>query len=174
MGLTLGRHLRQADKFAKPLEDTGTATVVGGVASVVTYLAALVYLIVYVVQQETTAYPTQATVSLFPGRDEMVEDGEVVRLPPTNCIAESGCWILRMNTPPGVEGIEGGTPRQCRYYAQGEALLDADRIVYTTADTVDTFHAIWRDENFGLSYDVDKVSEYSRELPVTTKKAAVD
>ena len=151
MGLTLGRHLRHGDKFAKPLEDAGTATVVGGVATVVTYLATVVYLVVFIIEQRSSAYPTQTTVSLFPDR-ENAREGDVMKLPPTNCIAESGCWILRMNTPPGVGGIEeGGAGRQCRYYAQGEALLEDDRILWTTADAVDIFHAIWKDENFGLS-----------------------
>eukprot|EP01052_Picozoa_sp_SAG31_P046040 SAG31_NODE_8647_length_1414_cov_1.553612_1_plen_184_part_01 len=77
------------------------------------------------------------------------------------------------NTPPGVDGIPPGE-RQCRYYSKGEALLEADRVLWNTAEAVDGFHAIWRNENFGLSYDVDKVTAYNRELTVQTKSAAVD
>ena len=163
--------LRHNDKFRKPLEDTGTASVAGGIFTVLTYVSALLYVAVYVATKGTGSYPTSTAVSIF-GTVDDAREGDVFRLPPTNCIAEGGCWVLRYNTPPGVLG-DPGAQRQCRYYEQGEALLDDDRIVYSTPDAVDTMHVIWSDaQNFGLSYDVDKVAEVGRTLTVETNEAA--
>lgn len=168
MGAVLAT-LRRNDKFRKPLEDDGTASVAGGVLTVATYLIALVYLITYVVTQRDGAYPSSTAVEIFGTSDDAV-NGDIFRLPPTNCIASSGCWVLRFNAPPDV--LSGSSMRQCRYYQEGEALSDDDRVVFNTPDAVDTMHVIWEDQNFGLSYDVDKVVEVSRTLKVETNPAA--
>ena len=163
------------DKFAKPLEDEGTATAAGGVLTALTYVLALAYLIVFIARSKTGTYPTSTTIGLFPGAPENPAD-DVFMLPPTNCLATSGCWVLRANTSPDVvKAFAGGTSsRQCRYYAQGEALTDADRIVYNSPDAVDAMQVIWKDQNFGLSYDVAIVEEVGRTLTVSTKKAATE
>lgn len=170
MGAALAT-LKRNDKFRKPLEDDGTASAAGGILTVATYLTALVYLVLYVATQRNGAYPSSTAVAIFGTSDDAV-DGDIFHLPPTNCIASSGCWVLRFNTPPDALSSSTNSMRQCRYYAEGEALTEDDRIVYNTPDTVDTMHVIWEDQNFGLSYDVDKVVEISRTLTVETNKAA--
>jgi hypothetical protein len=168
MGAVLAT-LKRNDKFRKPLEDDGTASAAGGILTVATYVTAFVYLVLYVLTQRDGAYPSSTAVMIFGTSDDMV-GGDIFRLPPTNCIAASGCWVLRFNTPP--DATSSGSQRQCRYYTEGEALTEDDRIVYNTPDTVDTMHVIWEDVNFGLSYDVDKVVDISRTLTIESNKAA--
>ena len=59
------------------------------------------------------------------------------------------------------------TTRVCRYYEEGEELLDEDRIIYYDSDPISAMTALWvGGEDFVFSYRVQEVTKISRELEV--------
>uniref|UniRef100_A0A7S1XKP2 Uncharacterized protein n=1 Tax=Phaeomonas parva TaxID=124430 RepID=A0A7S1XKP2_9STRA len=163
--------LRGLDKFKKPYEDDSTATVCGGVLTIFVPIATLIFMALYFEQLRTAEYPSTLYTKVFPGSDGQ---REMNFLPTTKCTASSGCWVTGFQSEL-QGGSTNGQPaeRRCRYYQQGEELIDADRVIYYSSDPIDVLTVAWHsDSNFGLSYEVNNVVGYSAELDVQTTEAA--
>jgi hypothetical protein len=159
--------LKGQDKWAKPQMDEGSASIYGGVISVLTYLGALIFMVQYLSEAQDSELPGSSTIEVFPG-----SSGQTIKLPKMNCIAPSGCWYV----PQASEGYE----RKCYWIAQGEAIADLHSRFYYSSDPIDTFTVAWTYDadlgagvNFGVSYEVDEVVGRYDPLDVKTTKAAV-
>ena len=83
--------LKGQDKWAKPQMDEGSASIYGGVISVLTYLGALIFMVQYLSEAQESELPGSSTIEVFPG-----SSGQTIKLPKMNCIAPSGCWCVRL------------------------------------------------------------------------------
>lgn len=158
--------LKKIDSFAQaPVE----GSIFGGALSSMAYFFVVAYLVAYSILASENTYPTTTELSVFPN-----ESGEALMLPPMNCIATSGCYIKAQQ---GTSSISGNDKvNQCLYLPQGEALPNAFRYMYYDSDPVNYFTVLStdNDKSFALSYDVEKVTEYSAKLTTETLAAAVD
>jgi len=95
MGL-LAKLLKGQDKFAV---DTKSSSTVGGLVTIFTYVAALVYLVIYILGWQGKNFPSTTTVKVFPGQ----KSGEEMYFPPMKCMAETGCYYVPFNMQMGEE-----------------------------------------------------------------------
>ena len=159
--------------FIKKIDDFAAApvegSIFGGGLSLMAYVLVAAYLVAYSITASESTYPTTTEINVFPN-----EAAEAIMLPPMNCIATSGCYIKAQQ---GTSDISGSAiVNQCVYLAQGEALPDAYRYMYYDSDPVNYFTVLStdNDKSFALSYDVEKVTDYSSELATDTLSAAID
>jgi hypothetical protein len=154
--------LKDYDKFASPPESFTDASACSGVISLSTYVAAIAYLVYYVLAALNSTFPTSATTVVFPQKT----DSSIVNLPPMTCVAESGCWYRPWNIvadEPSSPPEEGGGP-SCFFLPQGEKIPEQHRRVVHDSDPIDSFTSLWKDVNFGWSYDVESVVKIGMSL----------
>ncbi len=156
---------KKLDQFSG--EEGGT--LVGGLIAVGCYTIVLITLIVYIATSMEAQYPTKTSVGIFPN-----DAASALLMPPMKCVASSGCWITAQKGLSVV--LDDAKLNSCLHLQQGEALPENYRRMYYSADPVEFFTVLSKeeDENFALSYDVTQVTGYSSTLATSTIKAATD
>eukprot|EP00519_Triparma_laevis_P013632 CAMPEP_0182493410 /NCGR_PEP_ID=MMETSP1321-20130603/2362_1 /TAXON_ID=91990 /ORGANISM="Bolidomonas sp., Strain RCC1657" /LENGTH=324 /DNA_ID=CAMNT_0024696157 /DNA_START=20 /DNA_END=994 /DNA_ORIENTATION=+ len=148
-------------EFARPFDDSGTASRGGGMCTIATYTILVFYLLFYVISHSSGSFPTSTEIKTFPQRDS----SEEVFLPKMTCVEPNGCWYMPYNIGAVLES--GG--RKCYYIEQGVSIPEKHLQIFLDSDPVEDFVALWSDQsNFGFSYDVDVVESANLKTKVKT------
>lgn len=152
--------LHELDSYSDPLDPKQSY---GGVIAILMYIFLVCYIgfYIYEVLSPHHVLDTLTSIQAFP-----TNAFDAYTLPPMNCIAPSGCYVM--------EQAEAET--ECYFYAQGEALAEERRSIYYSNDPFNFFQVLSIDhfENFALSFDVSTVKQFTNPLQSETVHAAED
>uniref|UniRef100_A0A6U2HYN6 Uncharacterized protein n=1 Tax=Hemiselmis andersenii TaxID=464988 RepID=A0A6U2HYN6_HEMAN len=145
------------DTFAEPHIDETSQSIVGGILTILWYLAAAAWTAYYVVGCVSTGQLLTTQTSFAPFTEDPTK---TMMFPPMRCVSPGGCWVHNMNVTGGdsageLEGIV------CYYVRDGQDLPPFTRRVFLTSDPVEGFSVTFNASKsfFSVSYDQVRVSD---------------